>query len=272
MSSFRRARRQDEKSHLKVAQPLLNEEIIALSQQVSALPTVSDPQQSKLSKDVLDTVEKARQRLDQAKGDKDIQAVTTLLGSARYGLRCLDAVRAGEPIPEPTAPCFFDPRHGPSVAEVQWKPEEGAARNVDVCAACKQRDEAGEKPAIWMVKGWQLERPYWEHAEDLAAYVDGYWSQGDGRVWWFPDSDFRRRGEDMRSRWRSRRPGARFGRFSSDVGTWAASSRSGSDDDGGGSSWYSGSSRRSSWSSRTRSSGGGSSRRSSRRSGGSRGF
>ncbi len=76
----RRARRQDEKSHLKVAQPLLNEEIIALSQQVSALPTVSDPQQSKLSKDVLDTVEKARQRLDQAKGDKDIQAVTTLLG------------------------------------------------------------------------------------------------------------------------------------------------------------------------------------------------
>jgi hypothetical protein len=271
----RRARRQDEKAHLKVAQPLLNEEIIALSQQVSALPTVSDPQESKLSKDVLDTVEKARQRLDQAKGDNDIQAVTTLLGSARYGLRCLDAVRAGEPIPEPTPPCFFDPRHGPSVAAVQWKPEEGAARNVDVCAACKQRDEAGEKPEIRMVKGWQIERPYWEHAEDLAAYVDGYWSQGDGRVWWFPDSDFRRRGEEMRSRWRSRRPGARFGRFSSNVGSsvgdWAASSSSGSDDDGG-SSWYSGSSRRRSYSSRTRSSGGGSSRRSSRRSGGSRGF
>jgi hypothetical protein len=270
----RRARRQDEKAHLTVVQPLLNEEIITLSQQVSALPTTSDPQQSKLSKDVLDTVEKARQRLDQAKGDEDIEAVTTLLGSARYGITCLDALRAGNPIPEPTAPCFFDPRHGPSVAVVDWKPENGAARNVDVCADCKARDEAGQEPAIRMVKGWQIERPYWEYGEDLAAYVDGYWSRGDGRQWWFPDSDFRRRGEEMRSRWRSRRPGARFGRFSSNVGSslgdWAASSGSGSDDDG--SSWSSGSSRRRSWSSRTRSSGGGSSRRSSRRSGGSRGF
>ncbi|MFD3403221.1 hypothetical protein ACFWUU_21225 [Kribbella sp. NPDC058693] len=269
----RRTRRQDEKTHLNVTRPLLDEEIIALSQQVSALPTVSDPQQSKLSKDVLDTVEKARHRLDEAKGDKDIEAVTTLLGSARYGMVCLDAVRAGKPIPEPTAPCFFDPRHGPSTAEVEWKPEDGAARAVDVCAACKRRDEAGEEPQIRMVKGWQLSTPYWEHAEDLAAYVDGYWSQGDGRVWWFPDSDFRRRGEQMRSRWRARRPGARFSRFSSDVGSsvgdWAASSSSSSSD---GDSWSSGRSRRSSWSSRTRSSGGGSSRRSSRRSGGSRGF
>lgn len=271
----RRARRQDEKAHLKVTQPLLNEEIIALSQQVSALPTTSDAQQSKLSKEVLDTVEKARQRLDAAKGDKDVEAVTTLLGSARYGMVCLDALRAGKPVPEPTAPCFFDPRHGPSTAEIQWKPADGSERKVDVCAACEQRDEAGQEPEIRMVKGWQIEQPYWEYAEDLAAYVDGYWSRGDGSQWWYPDSDFRRKGEAMRSRWRSRRPGARFGRFSSNVGSsvgdWSSSSGSGSDDDGG-SSWSSGSSRRSSWSSRTRSSGGGSSRRSSRRSGGSSGF
>ncbi|TDW15982.1 hypothetical protein [Kribbella kalugense] len=270
----RRQRRRDEKAHLSVTRPLLNEEIIALSQQVSALPTTSDPQQSKLSKDVLDTVEKARHRLDEAESDKDVQSVTTLLGSARYGLQCLDAVRAGKPIPEPKAPCFFDPRHGPSVAQVQWKPEDGAERAVDVCAACKQRDEAGEKPEIRMVKGWQIERPYWEYAEELGAYVDGYWSRGDGSQWWFPDSDFRRKGEAMRARWRYSRPGARFGRFGSNVGSAlgdaAASAATGSSDDDG---WYSGGSRRrSSWSSRTRSSGGGSSRRSSRRSGGSRGF
>jgi hypothetical protein len=266
----RRARRQDEKAHLAVAQPLLNEEIIALSQQVSSLPTTSDPQQSKLSKEILDTVEKARHRLDAAKGDEDVEAVTTLLGSARYGLVCLEALRAGEPVPKPTAPCFFDPRHGPSAAQVRWRPERGAEREVDVCAACKQRDEAGEEPAIRMVKGFRLERPYWEYGEDLAAYVDGYWSRGDGTKWWYPDQNFRRRGEEMRSRWRSRRPGARFRRMSSGVGSsvssWSSSSSSSGD------SWSSRSSRRSSWSSRTRSSGGGSSRRSSRRSGGSRGF
>ncbi|MEV5967831.1 hypothetical protein AB0L70_39055 [Kribbella sp. NPDC051952] len=270
----RRARRKDEKDHLDLTKPLLNEEVIALSQQVSALPTTSDAQQSKLSKDVLDTVEKARHRLDEAKGDKDVEAVTSLLGSARYGLVCLEALRAGKPMPEPTAPCFFDPRHGPSTDTVEWQPERGSVREVSVCAACKQRAEAGEEPQVRMVEQWSDHlRPYWMVGEDMAAYIDGYWSQGDGRRWWFPDDDARRTSDRMRARWRSRRPGARFSRFSSDVGSsmsnWSASSSSGSDDDDGG--WSSGSSRRS-WSSRTRSSGGGSSRRSSRRSGGSRGF
>ncbi|WP_405069157.1 hypothetical protein OG558_04940 [Kribbella sp. NBC_01510] len=270
----RRGRRKDEKEHLEVTRPLLNEEIIALSQQVSALPTTSDPQQSKLSKDVLDTVEKARHRLDAAKSDADVEAVTSLLGSARYGLVCLDAVRAGKPIPEPTAPCFFDPRHGPSTDTVEWQPEQGSVREVSVCAACKQRAEAGEEPQVRMVEEWSDHlRPYWMVGEGMSAYIDGYWSQGDGRRWWFPDDDARRTGERMRARWRSRRLGARFSRWGSDVGSsmssWSASSGSGSD---GGSGWSSGSRRRSSWSSRTRSSGGGSSRRSSRRSGGSRGF
>ncbi|MEI8408247.1 MULTISPECIES: hypothetical protein [unclassified Kribbella] len=271
----RRTRRKDEQEHLDLTRPLLNEEVIALSQQVSALPTTSDPQQSKLSKDILDAVEKARRRLDEARGDEDIEAVTTLLGSARYGLLCLDAVRAGQPMPEPTAPCFFDPRHGPSTARVEWQPERGSTREVDVCAACKERDLAGQQPEIRMVKRWDSPRPYWTLGEDMAAYIDGYWSQGDGRRWWFPDDDARRAADNMRTRWQSRRPGARFRRWSSDVGTsvssWSSSSSGydSSDDDG----WSSGSSSsRRSWSSRTRSSGGGSSRRSSRRSGGSRGF
>lgn len=269
----RRARRKDEKEHLEITRPLLNEEIIALSQQVSALPTTSEPQQSKLSKDVLDTVEKARHRLDAAKGDADVEAVTTLLGSARYGLACMDALRAGKPIPQPTAPCFFDPRHGPSTDTVEWQPERGSVREVSVCAACKQRAVAGEEPQVRMVEHWNDNlRPYWMLGEEMSAYIDGYWSEGDGRRWWFPDDEARRAGDRMRARWRSRRPGARFSRFSSDVGssvsTWSASAGSGSDGDSG---WSSGS-RRSSWSSRTRSSGGGSSRRSSRRSGGSRGF
>lgn len=264
----RRERRKDEKAHLDVTRPLLNEEIIALSQQVSALPTTSDAQQSKLSKDVLDTVEKARHRLDAAKGDADIEAVSTLLGSARYGLSCLDALRAGKPMPKPTAPCFYDPRHGPSTASVQWQPEQGRAREVEVCAACAERDAAGQKPEIRMVKRWDSPRPYWALGEDLAAYIDGYWSQGDGSGWWFPDENARRAGDQMRARWRSRRPGARLRTWTSNVGSSASSWNAGDS----GSTRSSGNSRRRSYSSRTRSSGGGSSRRSSRRSGGSRGF
>lgn len=275
----RRARRRDEKGHLEVSVPILNEEIIALSQQVSELPTTSDPEQSKVSKEVLDAVEKARHRLDEAKGDEDTGAVATLLGSARYGMVCLDALRAGKPIPEPTPPCFFDPRHGPSSSSLEWTPEGGSERQVQVCAACAARAAAKQEPEIRMVMLRNTPRPYWTLGEDLASYMDGYWSQGDGKRWWFPDQDARRAGDAMRSRWRSRRAGARLGRFSDNVGT-AFANRSSSygsynddNDNDSGSSWSSGSSRRRrSYSSRTRSSGGGSSRRSSRRSGGSRGF
>lgn len=267
----RRRRRADEQEHLDVARPLLNEEIIALSQQVSALPTTADPQQSKLSKDILDTVEKARHRLDAAKGDEDTAAVATLLGSARYGLVCLDAVRNGKPVPEPTPPCFFDPRHGPSTGRADWAPEGGATRPVEVCDACAARLAAKQEPDIRMVTVRDRPRPYWTLGEELSAYMEGYWSRGDHR-WYFPDDEARRARQRMQARWRDDRPAARFGRFTSSVGSsmssWSSSSSYDDDDSGSGG----GSSRRRSYSSRTRSSGGGSSRRSSRRSGGSRGF
>ncbi|GAA1609052.1 hypothetical protein GCM10009789_74390 [Kribbella sancticallisti] len=267
----RKTRRADEKRNLEIARPVLNEEIIALSERIAARPVTSDPQQSKLLKDVLDTIEKARHRLDSADGDADTEAVATLLGSARYGVACLDALRAGRPIPEPTAPCFFDPRHGPSTTGVDWAPQGGSTRQVQVCATCAEQVAANQEPAVRMVTVRDTPRPYWTLGEELASYIDGYWSQGDGRRWYFPDDDARRAGDTMRARWRSRRPGARFRSWTADVGSSVGSISSGSSS-GSGSSWGSGSSRRRSYSSRTRSSGGGSSRRSSRRSGGSRGF
>lgn len=271
-----RRRRKEQQEHLEVVRPVLTEEIIEFSKQVSALPATLDPQQSKLIRDVLDTIEKARQRLDKAKGDSDVEAITTLLGSARYALVCLDAMRNGKPIPEPTPPCFFDPRHGPSTGKAVWAPEGGVERTVDLCDECARQLAENKQPAIRMVSVRGTDRPYWTLGEELASYIDGYWTNGEDR-WTFPDQDARRASAAMRARWANDRPSARFSRWSDDVGTsmssWGSSSSGSSwadDDSDGGSS--SGSSRRRSWSSRTRSSGGGSSRRSSRRSGGSRGF
>ena len=53
---------------------------------------------------------------------------------------------AGRDEPERRPPCFFDPRHGPSVADVEWQPELGEPREVPVCAADAARLEAGEEP------------------------------------------------------------------------------------------------------------------------------
>ncbi|WP_157524226.1 hypothetical protein [Jiangella alkaliphila] len=58
--SARRRRRADEQGHLDVVRPMLTEEVIELSDRVSDLPTTSDIAQAALTKEILDTVEKAR--------------------------------------------------------------------------------------------------------------------------------------------------------------------------------------------------------------------
>ncbi len=258
----RRRRRADEQGHLDVVRPMLTEEVIELSDRVSDLPTTSDIAQAGLTKEILDTVEKARHRLDKAASDEDVQAVTSLLGTARYKIACLEALQQGKPVPEPTPPCFFDPRHGPSTQQRQWTPAEGAEREVPVCDQCAARLDAGEAPQARETGRGR----YWEGGEDLVAYIEGYWN-GTAGAWRFPHDDHSRARGSLWNRWESRRPRARLASYGRSLGQAASSAMSSSGDDGSG-GWGGGSGGRS----RRRSFGGGSSRRSSRRSGGGRRF
>ena len=84
---------------------------------------------------MLDLVEEARHRLDVAEGSgvmdtpAEVEDVVRRLADARYELVAIDALRQGRPVPERTAPCFFDPRHGPSVDEQPFTPEFGSERH-----------------------------------------------------------------------------------------------------------------------------------------------
>jgi hypothetical protein len=217
----RRARRSDQKTHLSVVRPVLDEEIAELSNTVVTQPPQDVPELTARLKVVRDAVDEARRGAETAKSDDDVSGVTAALGWARYNLYCLHELRAGRTAPEQTPPCTLDPRHGPSTARMEWSfgKDHGRAREVDVCADCKARDDAGQEPAVRTAKLWSIDRPYWEFPEELGAYVEGYWTPYGKGFWSFPDNEFRRRGEEMRQRWRSYRPGARFGRFSSRVGT-----------------------------------------------------
>ncbi|WP_166346939.1 hypothetical protein [Phytoactinopolyspora limicola] len=204
----RRQQRDEERLHVFTVQPLLNEEVIELSEKVSTLPATSDIEQALLTREILDAVEKARHRLDALEGDDDIRAVTTLLGDARYLLHCLTAMYRGEPRPERTPPCFFDPRHGPSTAERQWSPSAGAERTVNTCTECAERIDADETPDARVVD----RRSYWSVGEHLVAYIEGYWSTDDGGTWRFPE---RRHYEARRTLWERRdhrRPAQRLNR------------------------------------------------------------
>jgi uncharacterized membrane protein YgcG len=245
----RRQQRREEQQHVQAVLPLLHEEVIELSEKVSALPTTADIEQAQLTRQVLDTVEKARHRLDALTKDDDTQAVTTLLGDTRYMLHCLTALHRGEPRPERTPPCFFDPRHGPSTTQRQWAPDTaGTEREIPTCAECADRLDSKQAPEIRFVGTSR----YWETGENLVAYIDGYW-RTDGYAWRFPDQRHHRAREAIRRRRHDRRPSQRLnrgaqrtGRFIHSAAKHAAKSSSSGGGRGGGRGSFGGGSSRSS--------------------------
>ena len=135
------------------------------------------------TRQVLDLVEEARHRLDvddgQARMDTpdEVEDVVRRLADARYELAAIDALRNGRPVPEKTAPCFFDPRHGPSVDERPFTPEFGLERQVPVCARCAEEIDAGRKPAARTFSLSGVVKPYWEWDRYTRPYVNGYWQR-----------------------------------------------------------------------------------------------
>ncbi|WP_372406286.1 glycosyltransferase [Streptomyces luteireticuli] len=83
----------------------------------------------------LDAYEQAKRDFVGDRNREDAQDVLRALDEGRHALACVDARLAGRPLPRRHPLCFFDPRHGPSTAEVRWSPPEGAARTIAVCAA-----------------------------------------------------------------------------------------------------------------------------------------
>ncbi|MEU1281639.1 hypothetical protein [Streptomyces sp. NPDC005805] len=126
----------------------------------------------------LDSYETAKSRMDKAKRPSDVRPVTEALEDGRHALAVLDARRAGRPVPERRAPCFFDPRHGPSVADVPWAPSGGTVRDVPACAADKARIEAGADPEARTVDTESGRRPYWEAGPAYGPWAGGYFGGG----------------------------------------------------------------------------------------------
>ncbi|MBB1509399.1 hypothetical protein [Tessaracoccus sp. MC1756] len=126
----------------------------------------------------LDSYDGAKQQLEHARSNADVKRITEILDEGRYAIACVKARSNGAPVPEHRPPCFFDPAHGTSVANVQWAPPGGAMREVPACAADAQRVRTGNDPSIRMVHaGPQLMPvPYWEDPRH-AAWAQGYYGR-----------------------------------------------------------------------------------------------
>ncbi|GAA3476811.1 hypothetical protein [Streptomyces yanii] len=127
----------------------------------------------------LDSYESAKSAMDKAQHPSDVRGVTRALEDGRFSLAVLGARRTGRPLPDRRPPCFFDPRHGPSVADAMWTPSGGTPREVPVCGADEIRLRDGEDPLSRTVDtGDGGRRPYWEAGPAYGPWAGGYFGGG----------------------------------------------------------------------------------------------
>jgi hypothetical protein len=100
--------------------------------------------------------------------------VTTALEEGRYHMAAAEAVVGGREPPERRAPCFFDPRHGPSTRDVEWAPPGGTPRTVPACEADAQAVERGAEPTSREVMAGGRMVPYWSAPPYFGPWAGGY--------------------------------------------------------------------------------------------------
>jgi hypothetical protein len=122
----------------------------------------------------LDHYERAARAFDRARAPEDLEAVSAALEEGRFAMTSAKARLEGRPPPERRPPCFFDPRHGPSVRDVEWAPAEGTPRLVPACAADAIRIEEGREPLAREVVVHGERRPYWDAPEYYGPWAGGY--------------------------------------------------------------------------------------------------
>lgn len=124
----------------------------------------------------LDDYESAKFSVVTMRAPGDAAAITASLEDGRFAIACLEARAAGQPLPERRAPCFVDPRHGPSVGDVTWQAPGLTTREVPMCAACRTTVETGGSPMAREVEGSGGRQPYWQAGSQFAPYAQGYFS------------------------------------------------------------------------------------------------
>ncbi|MFI1015601.1 hypothetical protein [Streptomyces sp. NPDC020965] len=126
----------------------------------------------------LDAYDRAKSLMASAGHPSDVREVTRAIEDGRFGLATLEARRLKAPLPDRRPPCFFDPRHGPSVADAMWTPPDGAPREVPVCAADATRLAEGLAPLSRTVETATGRRPYWEAGPAYGPWAGGYFGGG----------------------------------------------------------------------------------------------
>jgi hypothetical protein len=178
--AFRRKRRRDAIAAREFTQvrQAADEDVTALGESVTSLNfdiNSAQPEARQYYEQSLGAYDHAKQALAVARRPEDLRGVSAALEEGRWALAATTASASGRAIPERRPPCFFNPQHGPSVADVDYAPDGGAPRPVPVCAADLDRVQRGINPDVrqLVVGGQQV--PYWNAGPMYAPWAGGYY-------------------------------------------------------------------------------------------------
>jgi hypothetical protein len=152
----------------------LGDDIRALDVDIQ-MPGVSNEAKQRYEQ-ALEAYERASQIFDRAKRPEDLAPVSETLEEGRYAMAYAKALLEGRPPPERRAPCFFDPRHGPSTEDVDWAPPGGSARAVPACAADALRVREGFSPHGRQVVVDGRPTDYWNAPRHYGPWAGGYFN------------------------------------------------------------------------------------------------
>jgi hypothetical protein len=201
----RRRRSQREAVEFAEVKENVRDDLVVLGDEIRALELDMDmpgvPQEATAD---YETAVTAYGRADQswrlARRPDDLEPVGAALEEGRWAMSSARARLEQREPPERRAPCFFDPRHGPSDREVEWAPDGGTPRMVPACEADAQRVERGEDPEAREVTVGGQRVPYWSAGPMYAPFMGGFFGAGIvpglmmgtmlGSVWDEPAGDF----------------------------------------------------------------------------------
>jgi hypothetical protein len=179
----RRRRRREEEAQFAQARGVARDDVIALGEEIRALdldmdmPDV-DAEAKRHYGVAVDHYQLAEQALEGARQPEDLRSVSERLEEGRFEMEAARALLEARPVPERRPPCFFDPRHGPSVEDVEWAPPGGEPRSVPACAADAVRVKDGEDPAVRHVAVNGREVPYWQAGPAYGPFAGGFFAGG----------------------------------------------------------------------------------------------
>ncbi|MCW2950324.1 MAG: hypothetical protein JWN41_1337, partial [Thermoleophilia bacterium] len=137
------------------------------------------PQAKQRYVSALDSYQKVSAAIDDADTLQALRPLSGEIARGRYALDCARALLDGKPEPAARVPCFFDPRHGTSVRDVQWASPDNEPLQVPACEICADRVESGKQPYVRRVEVHGQQIPYYE-VPRMGGYYGGYFGGGGG--------------------------------------------------------------------------------------------